>query len=426
MSQPHTTSRAARDRRLVAVFIWFALVAVAIVLWNTRTQGKEITNPSEPVAFLLAAFTTFVSLFAWMLYNPARGISAETPTLMLAGIATLFPPCVIAFCTMPPGSPLSGWLTAGLFVLLAIAVMSPVPDEFFAIPRDRGSYLLSFVTVEVPEQEVLSPEPEWLRSTNLTEAVTTSTLPSLAPRTWREGDSPSSRPRRRTRRNRGDTTTDDSPTDSTRRPGLFERFAQRRPGRSTPPSDQKRSNRSDSGTGTIPVPVADTTSPPQSDAKPSDRRERTQQPPKRQSEDTKRTIDQRLTDDSATREKRSKSHTSDERSSIPLAAAPTDIQMAGVDNPESFDRIKDDVGGEMIEGTVRIHFARGQRRANMHVPFSPPLDGAPDVECTAIDHDGVRVKAAERRAWGIRIEGRRSDTARVEDVEVAFSAVYSS
>ena len=135
---------------------------------------------------------------------------------------------------------------------------------------------------------------------------------------------------------------------------------------------------------------------------------------------------QDTTDDPATQKHSSVHSTSEQRPSIPLAEAPADIQKAGVGNPEIFDRIKDDVGGEMIEGTVRIHFARGQRRANMHVPFSPPLDGAPNVECTAIDHDGVRVKAAERRAWGIRIEGRRSDTARVEDVDVAFSAVYAS
>jgi|GEM_PF-6170967 len=429
MPGPLTTSRAARERRIVASAIWFSLIVVAIVLWNTRTQRLEITNPTEPIAFLLAAFTTFVSLFAWMLFNPARGVSAETPTLMLAGMATMFPPCVIAFCTMPPGSPLSGWLTAGLFLLLLIAVMSPVPDEFFGIPRDRHSYMQSASALSIPEQFVVDQHPNWLQSTDLTTAVSDSSRPSLAPRSWREEDQPA--PRSPRRRNRTETTAQSkervAPEEPRKRRGFFRRrteptqLPETRPHDSEAP-DSRRKERA--ALPVLPVPTA-----------PSAKRDRPERRIQRDPSDVPRKplLDQHSTartdrDAGSADPFARESRAGDDRTVIPLADTGStvsgDIQIADHSRQTQFDRIRDELGGEMIEGTVVIHFARGQKRANVHVPFSPPLQGAPEVECSAVEHDSVRVKVPERRTWGIRIEGRRTDTSRVEDVEVAFSAVY--
>ena len=39
------------------------------------------------------------------------------------------------------------------------------------------------------------------------------------------------------------------------------------------------------------------------------------------------------------------------------------------------ERLKDELGGEMIDGTIRVFFEVGQKRAHLHVPFSPPLAG---------------------------------------------------
>ncbi len=434
MAGPLTTSRAARERRIVASAIWFALTVVAMVLWNTRTQRLEITNPIEPIAFLLAAFTTFVSLFAWMLFNPARGVSAETPTLMLAGMATMFPPCVIAFCTMPPGSPLNGWLTAGLFLLLLIAVMSPVPDEFFGIPRDRRSYMQSASALNFSEQFVVDRHPNWLKSTDLTAAVSDSSRPSLAPRSWREDEEPltprSSRRRARTETiERSDPRPSVAPEAPRKRRGFFRRRAEQpelseMPTRDSGTPRKRRAERA--SLPVMPVPVESPANDEHGDSRHAQSEREAAKVPGKPSPEYRRakTDGDSRGGDPFIRE----SQAGDDRAVIPLAdsspAVTDDIQVADRSRQTEFDRIRDELGGEMIEGMVVIHFARGQKRANVHVPFSPPLEGAPEVECSAVEHESVRVKVPERRTWGIRIEGRRTDTSRVEDVEVAFSAVY--
>ena len=55
--------------------------------------------------------------------------------------------------------------------------------------------------------------------------------------------------------------------------------------------------------------------------------------------------------------------------------------------------------------------------------FSPPLSGTPEVECDTVDDDSVRVKVPESRAWGLRIEGRRTDTSTIQESHLSFSAV---
>ncbi|MCH2200376.1 MAG: hypothetical protein MK102_00285 [Fuerstiella sp.] len=378
MSPQLTTSRASRNRRLIAMSIWLGLILTAMVLWNSRTQNTNIFNPSEPVAFLMAAFTAFVSLFAWMLFNPARSVSAETTTLMAAGAATLFSPCVIAFCTMPPGSPLSWWLASGLFVLLVIAVMSPVPEEFFGIPRDRHSYFQQVNMAGLGSQSVLDLNPDWLRSTDLTIAVPESDRPSLAPNTWR--DQEQLLPRSERRRRIEPQTVSGDPSVEQQSPARRKRLFRGLRGRSSPLLDN--SSGADHSSG-------------------DDRTLLINQPvPKKVSDKTEA-------------QRQDGPHRNGD-----------DSQGAGSSRQTTFERVTDELGGELIEGTVNIQFDRGQKRANVHVPFSPPLSGIPEVECDTVIDESIRVKVPERKAWGLRIEGRRTDTSAPQQSDVSFSAVY--
>lgn len=94
-------------------------------------------------------------------------------------------------------------------------------------------------------------------------------------------------------------------------------------------------------------------------------------------------------------------------------------------NDVKMERLKDELGGEMIDGTIRVFFEVGQKRAHLHVPFSPPLAGLPEVECEAISDDSVRCKVAVRQPYGIRIEARRSDASRALHTDIGFAAVYT-
>ena len=94
-------------------------------------------------------------------------------------------------------------------------------------------------------------------------------------------------------------------------------------------------------------------------------------------------------------------------------------------NDVKMERLKDELGGEMIDGTIRVFFEVGQKRAHLHVPFSPPLAGLPDVECEAVSDDSVRCKVAVRQPYGIRIEARRSDASQALQTDIGFAAVYT-
>ena len=91
----------------------------------------------------------------------------------------------------------------------------------------------------------------------------------------------------------------------------------------------------------------------------------------------------------------------------------------------SLERIRDEHGGEMIEGTVKVFFEVGQKRAHLHVPFSPPLAGLPEVECEPADDQSIRIKVAVRQPYGVRIEARRAEASEALRTEISFAAVYT-
>lgn len=407
MSRQFTTSRASRNRRMVAMSIWLGLIVTAVVIWNRRAHLADVSGPSETVACLLAVFSAFVSLFAWMLFNPARGVSAETTTLMLAGAATLFPPCIIAFWTMPTGSPLSGWLTPGLFVLLVVVVMSPVPEEFFGVPRSRHSYIQQISLVGLGEQSVLELRPDWLQSTDLTAAVPEFDRPSLAPNSWQDPERLLPRTERQRRNESGaDPKKPDPPgPESPKRKRIPRRLRKRQ----SPDED------SVTGAGESP-----------SEEESGGQKQKSLPSPTTGEPGARPSMHHDLSDPFFEESSRRAEHGDpvSAEASAGRVRRDDELQVADQSRQTDFQRVTDELGGEMIEGTVTIRFDPGQKRANVHVPFSPPLSGRPVVECETVDDNSIRVKVPERRAWGLRIEGRRTDTGTCQVSEIAFSAVY--
>jgi len=110
---------------------------------------------------------------------------------------------------------------------------------------------------------------------------------------------------------------------------------------------------------------------------------------------------------------------------IKTIAAPVSEVVQQTSNDISLERIRDEHGGEMIEGTIKVFFEVGQKRAHLHVPFSPPLAGLPEVECEPAGDDQVRLKVAVRPPYGVRIEARRAEAAHALRTELSFAAVYT-
>ncbi|MEZ6060106.1 MAG: hypothetical protein R3C19_07080 [Planctomycetaceae bacterium] len=90
-----------------------------------------------------------------------------------------------------------------------------------------------------------------------------------------------------------------------------------------------------------------------------------------------------------------------------------------------FERYRDESGSELVEGTMLVRFERGQKKVNLHVPFSPPLAGTPEVECESVGDLPLRLKVPVRQSYGLRIEARRSNTDEPAETEIGFAAIYS-
>ena len=179
---PH--SRVSRSRRAIALMAWGLLVGTAFLLWNAHQTGTFRSTAYEPVAFLLAAFGAFVGVFAWLLFNPNQRTTAESPMLFFAAAGTLFPPPVIGFCLMPVESPLRWWLVLGIFLLVAVALLSHVPDEFFGVPRGRHSYVIPLPAFDRVSHSVMDPDASWFTFSDLSTIVADGDRPSLVPKSY--------------------------------------------------------------------------------------------------------------------------------------------------------------------------------------------------------------------------------------------------
>lgn len=92
---------------------------------------------------------------------------------------------------------------------------------------------------------------------------------------------------------------------------------------------------------------------------------------------------------------------------------------------EHVERTKDEHGSELVEGVMKLRFDKGQKRANLHIPFSPPLPGLPEVECECVGDVPLRLKVPVKQSYGIRIEARRTDASEDLETQIGFAAVYT-
>ncbi|MCA9040422.1 MAG: hypothetical protein KDA65_08755 [Planctomycetaceae bacterium] len=71
---------------------------------------------------------------------------------------------------------------------------------------------------------------------------------------------------------------------------------------------------------------------------------------------------------------------------------------------QEFRRTRRPSGCEAIEGYMKVDWQPGQKRQMVHVPFYPPFAGTPEIYCEQADESDVRLKVAETRRYGTRIE----------------------
>lgn len=69
-------------------------------------------------------------------------------------------------------------------------------------------------------------------------------------------------------------------------------------------------------------------------------------------------------------------------------------------------------GCESIEVAWRIDFAPGQQLQSLHLPISPALASAPEVECEPLEGTEVDVTVGAVHTFGVRLDVRRSGDAR--------------
>lgn len=593
---PH--SRTSRARQAIAIIAWICLVGTAFLLWNARQSGLLVQSTDPGSASFLAAFSAFVSVFAWMLFNPTQTRTADSLTLFATAAATLFPPPLIAFNLISPASPLRWWVALGIFLLMVIAVLSHVPDEFFGVPRGRSTYIMPLPVFDRVENSVMDPNASWFKFNDLRDVVEDCERPSLAPRAYLGQDSafadtttgttaaysparpasevddilgsdfdlgllddpmmemdlqretlddysPERRQRQQTERPtpRPPSTSARTQTRAAKRPAtypatitpsryqqqkLVERKASlRRPSALNRPSRQARfaaSLRPASAKDvtppttfrTTPQPLtpppaahhepdpldetplqqrearqrqsenaaeylqqtnrhrgerhrarrhddgirgdSDTTGPRSEPQSPTPQRQTTDDSTRRRSAGSRdqagppetsqagqgrsifgiplpfgrsttetETADSKTASESTDREVSRAASTQSPRQQqrSPAATATTSGRPKATPAVPEFERTHDAHGGELVEGVMTVRFDRGQKRANLHIPFSPPLKGMPDVECECVDDVPVRLKVPVRQSYGIRIEARRSDASEPLEADVGFAAMYS-
>lgn len=569
---------------------WGCLTFSAFFLWNERVTGNLLQAAYEPIALLLSAFAAFVGVFAWMLFNPNQKTTAETPTLFLAAVATLFPPPIIGFNLMPENSPLRWWLALGIFLLIVIALLSHVPDEFFGVPRGRSTYIMPLPIFDSVADEVMDPKAAWFTFSDLTQIVPDVARPSLAPRAYLNQDqerrntataitsgiSPTSgddlwnvdaeigllddtlldyeldagladrrdrssvrQPIAQTRvARRSEKTGPSKPSVAQTRPrtrkrsSVGSRYVSRRKysqrlqvekssrrtthsasgyrltvrdrladslkatpvasttladayDRALPQSqaniarDQKTAKRETSSTRTTAQTTKASSSglqrPPQRPQTESPQKERSRasgaSPSSKRSASSKRKSERPASSGDRTSNsltsgvlpvplppidlpksdaRQSSSDVQDplsesinafvsadheSRSSVvdqrlpkrpvqpPAIPTPSDAETTRPATGPDIQRSTDASGSVIVEGSMPIRFEVGQKRANVHIPFSPPLPTAPEVEAECVGEGDLRLKIPVKQTYGIRIEARRTDDSEPLESEIAFAAI---
>lgn len=390
--------RRLQSRRATSIMIWISLVLLAFLLWRARTGGQVSNSVWEPAVLVLAAFTTFLSLFGWLLFWPQRSSGEESPLLFLAGLLTLIPPCVIAWLMMPPGSVLRPWLSMAVLIFGILTILSPIPAELFRVPRDRRHWLqlvtdasLSMIDVDAPQVSFENVVPQ--TQFRLTRPAEQSPPAPARKEPDRDADEPTRDPWEDPFRGTG------------RRLSRVRDAASRTAGGAAAAESETRTTVTASVTPP-PVPVP---------------RELQQQFPDTTLLGAPTTPNVQQLDRSIREEERRGLM---EHESEP---AETDNDSDGglISEIVSIERSEDEFGGVMVEGIARAIFRPGQKRLNLQIPLSPPLPGVPEAECEPTGHEPLRARVALRQPYGLRIEVRRSESSQPLEAEISFSAVYT-
>ena len=456
---------------------------VAVFLWYGRLNGNISSATTEPVAFLLSAYAALSSIFAWMLYSPNRRSSEQSPALFISGAVTLLPPCIIAFCLMPSDSPLRIAVTFGVFLLTMIAVTTPVPEEFFAVPRDRATYLRPISDAIFSRLSIRDGATKFDNLTDIAPRRNIATTPSLPSSSgwpvdqgWPvEGGDPWQDPfigtgiepvvpGSKARKNRQtvtvgtqdrtvrDLSVDSKPSgvlpvkDAVALRSDSDQFSAHRaqvaapnaesqlpsnPGsRSSAPTWNRPVPNQSAAAYRPPVPVAFGFRPPPDRPQETDIHHNKLKSPFAE-------ISPPAPAPARTRDAGAYGLDASGRTGPDLLVADRDFTQRSEDKPStggasvserppiSVERIQDEYGGEMVEGTARVSFLAGQKKANVHIPFTPALPGIPEVECESVGDEVLRLKVPVRQSYGIRIEARRTDASEPLETEIGFAAVYS-
>ncbi len=94
---------------------------------------------------------------------------------------------------------------------------------------------------------------------------------------------------------------------------------------------------------------------------------------------------------------------------------------------QQFTRRRAPDGEEVIEGFVRVRFAAGQRTAEAHIAFCPPLEHRPRVEFEAESGPAARIELGQVLPLGARLDVKLAQAAAQETaIVVRFTATAES
>jgi|GEM_PF-2684992 len=65
-------------------------------------------------------------------------------------------------------------------------------------------------------------------------------------------------------------------------------------------------------------------------------------------------------------------------------------------------------GRDVLEALLAAHFEPGQKQLSLHIPFCPPFERTPQVDCEAEDESTVRIKVGTVYPYGTRLDLKRT------------------
>jgi len=362
-----------RTRFHLAMTIWVSLILVAFVLYVRRHGGPDLTlSRSETVTYIvvvagLTIFAMGLTYFAWLLYVPTLARDEEgamAPIKLLAGAATLVPPCIIGYSLLSSGFTIAPWFALLFAVLGMFALLTPHQEYLFTAQTRRAALQdVRWSTVE--------PRPRIRRDFSVFDYEPTTVGSSYARAVAQLDELDARTSPRESRRPLTEAPTSLPPISPIE---PIARTPVPTPRKAAP--DQRRPSGLDKlvGAAAVEEPKAQVVAP----LKPAARTPVAEplQPP---------------------------THTVQ-----PTPEVPTDPVE---EKPEPGLRRYTDAGGvDCIEGVVEAVFQPGQKRTYAHVAFDPPFDGSPEVVCDVIDTDlDVRLRTPQTFPYGARLELTRKD-----------------